>query len=374
LSQEPAVVTWREYLPPMNSDLERLIDLQKVDAQIARLNAEIAALPKRVQAIEAQLADARSRVDKAKAAIKADEQARRGFESEIQTHRNKISKYRDQSSSVKTNEQYKALMQEIDFAEQAIGGLEDKILETMLDVDAKQGDVKRAEADLKAETAEIEKEKAEARAKTDEDEAALKVLHSQRDELRGKIDEKALYHYERVAKARGTGVAEARRQRCMGCQVMLRPQVYNDVMTGNGVQVCDSCTRLLYYLPENEAPVDEKAKAASKGASYANAWLFIENAGENGAFAALANTKSGSAMRLFDAVTGKALQKADTRKGQSFKEAFSEQMSSGRHLWIDNQPNLEQDCKEELPAEILVELQRQVPDRPKATDSTTAEL
>src|SRR4051812_17534321 len=322
----------------MNPDLERLIELQNVDAQIARLNAEIASLPKKVQAIEAQLADARSRVEKAKTAIKADETARRSYESEISTHRDKISKYRDQSSSVKTNEQYKALMQEIEFAEQAIRGLEDKILDTMLDVDAKQADVKRAEADLKTETAEIEKEKAEARAKTDEDEAALKLLHARRNELRGQIEESALYHYERVAKARGTGVAEARGQRCMGCQVMLRPQVFNDVMTGNGVQVCDSCTRLLYYLPENEAPIDEKAKAASRGATYANAWLFLDKEGENGAFAALMNSKSGSSMRLFDAVTGKALQKPDVRKGQSFKEAFSEQLSAGRHLWIDDQP------------------------------------
>jgi uncharacterized protein len=358
----------------MNPDLERLIDLQKVDAHVARLNAEIASLPKKVQAIEAQLADARSRVEKAKAAIKADEQARRGYESEISTHRDKIAKYRDQSSSVKTNEQYKALMQEIDFAEQAIRGLEDKILETMLDVDARQADVKRAEADLKAETAEIEKEKAEARAKTDEDEAALKELHAWRNDLRSHIEESALYHYERVAKARGTGVAEARGQRCMGCQVMLRPQVFNDVMTGNGVQVCDSCTRLLYYLPENEAPVDEKTKTTARGTTYANAWLFLDKEGENGAFAALANSKSGSSMRLFDAVTGKTLQKPDVRKGQTFKEAFPELMSAGRHLWIDDQPNLEQDCKEELPADILAELQRQVPDRTKAPDTTSAEL
>jgi uncharacterized protein len=358
----------------MNPDLARLIDLQKVDAHIARLNAEIASLPKKVQAIEAQLADARSRVDKAKAAIKADETARRGYESEISTHRDKISKYRDQSSSVKTNEQYKALMQEIEFAEQAIRGLEDKILETMLDVDARQADVKHAEADLKAETAEIEKEKAEARAKTDEDEGALKQLHAQRNELRGQIDESALYHYERVAKARGTGVAEARGQRCMGCQVMLRPQVFNDVMTGSGVQVCDSCTRLLYYLPENEAPVDEKAKAAARGTTYANAWLFLDKEGENGAFAALLNSKSGSSMRLFDAVTGNALQKPEVHKGKSFKEAFSEYLAAGRHLWIDDQPDLEHDCKDGLPPEILAELQQQVPDRQKTPDPTSAEL
>lgn len=355
----------------MNPDLEKLIDLQKIDSEIARLNAEIASLPKRVQVIEAQLADARSRVEKAKAAIKADEQARRGHESDIQTQRDKVGKYRDQSSSVKTNDQYRALMQEIEFAEKAIRTSEDKVLDIMVDIEAKQEDVKRAEADLKAETAEIEKEKEEARAKTAEDEAALRELHARRDELRRHIDESTLYHYERVSKSRGTGIAEARGQRCMACQVMLRPQIFNDVMTGSGVQVCDSCTRLLYYVPENEAPVDDKVKASARaGGPIERAWVYLEDVGQNGAFAALVNSKGSCTMRTFDAATGKALEKV-IEKGRTYKEAFSAQLAHGRHLWVDNQPNLEQDCKEELPFDVLQDLQRQIPDRAANTTEST---
>ncbi len=355
----------------MNSDLEKLIDLQKVDAEIARLNAEVAALPKRVQAIEAQLADAKSRVEKAKAAIKTNEQARRGFESDIQSQKDKIGKYRDQSSSVKTNEQYKALMQEIQFAETQIRSLEDKILDKMEEVEKLQADQKKAEADLKAETAEIEKEKEEARAVTARDQEQLAQLNAQRKDLRSHVEEGTLRHYDRVSKLRGTGIAEAREQRCMGCQVMLRPQVFNDVVTGNGVQVCDSCSRLLYYVAENNGTVEEPGKTASKVVSPAeNFWVYLDELGENGAFAVFANARNASSMRTFDAQTGRALDKPVVQKGQSYKQAFSEYISRGRHLWVDNQPNLEQDCKEELPAEILDELRRQIPDRASNAEST----
>jgi len=348
----------------MNPDLEKLIDLQKVDVEIARLNAEVAALPKRMQAIEAELADDKARVEKAKAAIKANEQARRGLESDIQTQRDKASKYRDQSSSVKTNEQYKALMQEIQFAETQIRGFEDKILDKMEEVEHLQADLKKAEADLKAETAEIEKEKEEARAVTARDEQQLAELNARRNDLRSHIGESSLRHYDRVSKTRGTGIAEARGQRCMGCQVMLRPQVYNDVLSGNGAQVCDSCNRLLYYVPENEQPVQEKSKTGSRaGGSVERAWVYLEELGENGVFAAFVNAKGSSSMRTFDAATGKALGAPVVHKGQAYKQAFSEYISKGRHLWLDNQPNLEHDCKEELPADILDELQRQIPDR-----------
>ena len=72
--------------------------------------------------------------------------------------------------AVKTNDQYKALLHEIQFAEQDIRSNEDKILELMVNSEAREKDVKAAEAEMKAETAEIEKEKAEARERTAQDE------------------------------------------------------------------------------------------------------------------------------------------------------------------------------------------------------------
>src|SRR5512146_3576611 len=102
----------------MHSDLAQLMDLQQVEGEIARLAAEVAAMPKHLQTIEAKLNSAKDRDEKAKAAIKADEMAKRKYESEIQGQQEKIRKFREQSSAVKTNEQYKALMAEISFAEQ----------------------------------------------------------------------------------------------------------------------------------------------------------------------------------------------------------------------------------------------------------------
>ena len=46
-----------------------------------------------------------------------------------------------------------------------------------------------------------------------------------------------------------TGIAEVRDQKCMGCQVMLRPQTYNEVRNGQQIVVCDSCQRVLYFNP-----------------------------------------------------------------------------------------------------------------------------
>src|SRR6202049_5018679 len=183
----------------MLPDVQNLIALQQTDREILRLKEEIAALPKRVAAIEERLAGTRAVLDKAKTAIKADEAARRNDESAIQDEQQKISKYRDQSLAVKTNEQYKALLHEIQFAEQDIRANEDKILELMVNAEIREKDVKAAEAELKAETAEIEKEKVEARQRTAEDEQQLAEWNAKRDTARAGVDPDLLRQYDRVA-------------------------------------------------------------------------------------------------------------------------------------------------------------------------------
>src|SRR6476660_9184267 len=126
----------------MLPDVQHLMELQQADREILRLNQEVAALPKRVAAIEAKLAGTKAALETAKAAAKADEAAKRKYESAIQDLQGKISKYRDQSLAVKTNDQYKALLHEIQFAEQDIRANEDKILEVMMNADARDKDVK----------------------------------------------------------------------------------------------------------------------------------------------------------------------------------------------------------------------------------------
>src|SRR6201997_2831541 len=168
----------------MLPDIENLLKLQETDKEIRRLQDEVAEFPKRVAVIEQKLAGTKAQLEKAQAAAKTDEAARRKYDTNINDLRTKISKYRDQSLDVKTNEQYKALLHEIQFAEQEITAHEDKILELMVNADARDKEVKAAQAELKEETAEIEREKELARQRTAEDEKQLAEWTAKRNQLR----------------------------------------------------------------------------------------------------------------------------------------------------------------------------------------------
>ncbi len=246
----------------MHPDLEKLLQLDATDRELARLRAEIAALPRRVQEIETKLAGVNAEVDKARKALKDIDTARRKYEGEIQSLQQKISKYRDQSLAVKTNQEYRALLDEVAYAEREIRQIEDKILEGMVETETREKSLKAAEAEQKKQQAEVAREKAEAQARTQADQQALAGLLPKREELRKAISPDLVRHYDRVLKLRGTALAEARDQTCVACHVMLRPQVFQDVMADEQVLTCDSCGRILYFAPA--PPVAEPAPQEGK--------------------------------------------------------------------------------------------------------------
>lgn len=320
----------------MLPDIENLLKLQEVDKEIRRLQDEIAQFPKRIAAIEQQLAGTKAQLEKAQAAIKADEAAKRKHETTISDLRGKISKYRDQSLDVKTNEQYKALLHEIQFAEKEIAATEDKILELMLNADARDKEVKAAQAELKAETAEIEKEKAEARQRTEEDEKLLSGFRDKRNQIRSGIGEDILRHYERVSKFRGSGISEVRDQKCMACQVMLRPQTYNEVRSGNNTVVCDSCQRILYFNPADEL-VDQKTPVTRHRRHHPKidapqAWYYRPEFGEAGeVYLCLTNANGQASRRVYEIHTGRLIGDILIREGD-YRQAFPEDITGALRL------------------------------------------
>ncbi|MGE5072029.1 MAG: zinc ribbon domain-containing protein [Anaerolineae bacterium] len=315
----------------MLPELKSLLDLQVDDREILRLQEEIASLPRKVAVIEEKLAGTKAVLEKAKSSVKADDAARRKYESAITDLRQKISKYRDQMLDVKTNEQYKALQHELNFAEQEIGANEDKILELMINAESRDKEVKAAEADLKAETAEIEKEKAEARQKTAEDEKLLAEWQAKSNALRANVNPDLLRHYDRVAKFRKTGLSEVRDHKCMACQVMLRPQTYNDVRSGEQVVICDSCQRILYFDPASEQVVERPSSPPRRRhhpkADAPEAWIYQPDFdGQGEALLGFLNAKGSSSRRVYDFNTGRQLGDILIREGdyrQAFPESFT---------------------------------------------------
>jgi len=116
----------------MNADLKNLIRLQSVDIAIQELREEIGAFPVRSRELDEKLSAAKLGVQTAADNIKNSQARRKQLESDIAAIEAKISKYKEQLMSVRTNHEYKAMVKEIEFNQNSIGGVEDEILTLMV--------------------------------------------------------------------------------------------------------------------------------------------------------------------------------------------------------------------------------------------------
>src|SRR5438309_11597154 len=96
----------------MHPAIPHLIELQRVDHQIAVLRAELEGFPKRIREAETELGGARADVASAKEAHAQVVAERKKFEVDGQQWKDRARKYREQSGGVKTNEAFKALQHE----------------------------------------------------------------------------------------------------------------------------------------------------------------------------------------------------------------------------------------------------------------------
>ena len=231
-------------------DLQHLARLQQLDTDIDAARRRIAEIPLLQQAMDTRLADQQAALAALKQRLADNQAARRTIEKDVATIQTRLSKYKDQLMEVKTNKEYQAMQHEIAAAQDAIRAHEDKILEGMEEAEGLTRDLKAAEAELKKQQADIATEQ---KVLTDESAALQRAIgeqSAQRTEITSQLSKEALALFEHVARQRrGLAVAEARDGICTVCHVRLRPQVYNEVRRNEALIQCDSCLRILYFVP-----------------------------------------------------------------------------------------------------------------------------
>jgi len=235
----------------MNSDLKQLIRLQTVDLAIQEIRARVDRFPNVSKALNEKLSSATMSLEAAKDRLKANQSNRKKLEGEVGTLEAKISKYREQMMSVKTNEEYKAVQKEIEYTQQHIRKIEDDILNLMMEFEGLGPEIKLAEGRLKEDQLRVSEERKELEKVNEQDVGSLESYVKERRELEKSVSEDLLPRYERVRKARrGIAVAPAKDYVCELCQVRIRPQVFQEICKNDQIIACDACQRILYF-PEN---------------------------------------------------------------------------------------------------------------------------
>ena len=233
----------------MLPEVEKLLTLQERDQRIRAFQIELNAIPDERRYKEKQIADAAARLEAAKTRMKEIEVERNKLQVDAQAKRDAVAKYKTQQFQTRKNEEFSALGHEIQAAETAIIGIEDRELELMEEVEKLRPVIAEAERAHKEEKAKIDGQIAELEKKTGNIEARVTELKAGRPALVEGIDEDLLDQYTRLFKSKnGSALVELDHEVCTGCHTKVTTQVSLGVKADKALVHCPNCGRIL-HLP-----------------------------------------------------------------------------------------------------------------------------
>ena len=241
----------------MNADLEHLIVLQAQDLELARLRAEQADAPRRIAASETAFKSAEAALNKTRQSLADEEKLRRRQELDADGHRSKAGRLRKQLDAATSAAQITALEHEITFADSAVRTLEDEELASLERTEQLESTLSTHTTALDDARSALEAERLRAAETVERTRAAISGIEAERKALRAQIADTPLAQYDRIAKAKGSALSEALDHKCSACQMMVRPQRWND-LTGRDhddqIFTCETCGRILFWDPRRDAP------------------------------------------------------------------------------------------------------------------------
>ena len=234
----------------MKKWIKDLLELQTADIRTKKMKLRLREIPKEKAEIKKSLEHEQVKVNAAKEEIKNVELKIRQLETKIDGHKAKIQDFLSKSSMVKKNNEYKALLGEIDLCKGNIGNLETQELGLM----DKQDDNKKNLQLVEKQNATMEREANESIEELDElaeslDEEIESSLEG-RKKLLNKIEPRLVPIYKRLIQKEGEPLTRVHNSTCGNCHLRLTPQTINDSKKGM-ITSCDTCGHLIYYSEED---------------------------------------------------------------------------------------------------------------------------
>jgi len=218
--------------------------LRTCEAEVEELERLTSQLPKDIEAALERAAAARVAIEAEEQKLEAAEQSRRTHEAEMQDCEAKREKYKGQTALVKTNEEYTALLREIDQATEGIGRIEEEILVAMEQIEEISGGLADTEREQERIAAEFDGQAKELQNELRQVESDLESRDKELGERTGELEAPVRHLFERARKAKGSGTTIVSGRVCTACHRDVPFEDINRVLGGEVVP-CQSCRRLI---------------------------------------------------------------------------------------------------------------------------------
>jgi len=234
----------------MSEEIDRLWALQDLDEQAAGVREILARFPEQRRELERRIVEARQRLEQAKARMVESQKQRRELEREAGALGDQERRFQQQLPAIKKNQEYTALLHEIEGVRGKRSALETRVLERMEEEEREQGERPALEQALKSAATEAAARAEVIDAQETSEQGKLGVLEARRDAHVRELAPATRARYERVHASRdGRAVVGILKGACGGCYRALPPAVLQEARRRDRMMSCEGCGRIIVWPP-----------------------------------------------------------------------------------------------------------------------------
>jgi predicted nucleic acid-binding Zn-ribbon protein len=234
----------------LKEGLEKLYALQQLDDRIHELEASLKETPEIVKKLEQERDGKATIIENTRTKLTGNVKAREKLEKDILLVKEKIKKYKDQMSKATTNKEYQGFMAEIKYEEENIESIEEKVIEKMVESDEIMKEIRESEAEFQKIAEEYDRKIKTLKHTVEAERTNLVEVKKSKVTARTEVEPRLLAMYDNISKKYGKAVSLVESEFCGVCNVKIRLQHFNELISTRDVSMCESCGRILFKKPE----------------------------------------------------------------------------------------------------------------------------
>jgi hypothetical protein len=187
-------------------------------------------------------------IEEQKSIIEKLKKQYRDYESDLKLILDREKKTQVKLRSVKTNREYQSLLKEIEKEKAKNSEIEDKMIECLDLMDETEKIIAMKKDEYLKLSDSLKNEKEIIKQEAEQRRIRLSELDRDREKVTCMIDPELMKKYLIIRKQNSGGLAvvPVKDALCLGCNMNVPPQLYNELFLGNSLKFCPNCQRIIY--------------------------------------------------------------------------------------------------------------------------------